>query len=217
MKNQNADEIIDRLKGIMKVDTDIELANKLGISRQAIAAARKFERVPNSWLRRVSNDYGVALDWLKDGIGAPPIINATPNVVGCGAPIGLGTTPGWGLYSLASKFIDSLDKIEIGTGCSSTDKKSQICQICQQIEAFYAPQIASMVSQKQALEQRTQDLEIRLQESEKERRELANENREIIKENRDLWAKNSELIARSLAKLEKSNKQGAPREDSDGA
>jgi len=62
-------EIIDRLKEALHVRSDGQLANRLGISRQNIGAARKGDDVPPGWVYRVAELSGCSMDWLRFGQG----------------------------------------------------------------------------------------------------------------------------------------------------
>jgi hypothetical protein len=64
-----AEEIIGRLKEVIGVTTDGQLANYLGISRQNIGAARKRGDVPPSWINKVAASSGCSMDWLRFGHG----------------------------------------------------------------------------------------------------------------------------------------------------
>jgi hypothetical protein len=63
------EEIISRLKEVIGVTTDGQLANYLGISRQNIGAARKRGDVPPSWINKVAASSGCSMDWLRFGHG----------------------------------------------------------------------------------------------------------------------------------------------------
>ena len=63
------EEIINRLKEALKVKSDGKLANKLGISRQNIGAARKRDDVPPGWIYKVAEVSGCSMDWLRFGHG----------------------------------------------------------------------------------------------------------------------------------------------------
>jgi hypothetical protein len=69
MKNDEAKAIIARLKDVLQVDSDGQLANYLGISRQNIGAARKRQEVPPGWIYRVAELTGCSMDWLRFGHG----------------------------------------------------------------------------------------------------------------------------------------------------
>ena len=63
------EEIIDRLKEALNVRSDGQLANRLGISRQNIGAARKRDDVPPGWVYKVAELSGCSMDWLRFGQG----------------------------------------------------------------------------------------------------------------------------------------------------
>jgi hypothetical protein len=64
-----AEAIIGRLKEVIGVTTDGQLANYLGISRQNIGAARKRGDVPPGWINKVAASSGCSMDWLQFGHG----------------------------------------------------------------------------------------------------------------------------------------------------
>ncbi|UCH21542.1 MAG: helix-turn-helix domain-containing protein [Deltaproteobacteria bacterium] len=64
-----AEAIIGRLKEVLAVVSDGQLANYLGISRQNIGAARKRNDVPPVWINKVAELTGCSMDWLRFGHG----------------------------------------------------------------------------------------------------------------------------------------------------
>jgi hypothetical protein len=64
-----SEEIIGRLKEALSVKSDGQLANRLGISRQNIGAARKRDDVPPGWIHKVAELSGYSMDWLRFGHG----------------------------------------------------------------------------------------------------------------------------------------------------
>ena len=71
MKLQLSDteEIIGRLKEVLDVKSDGQLAKYLGITRQNIGAARKRDDVPPGWIYKVAEVSGCSMDWLRFGRG----------------------------------------------------------------------------------------------------------------------------------------------------
>lgn len=70
--NQGSSEteaIITRLKEALRVKSDGQMANYLGISRQNIGASRKRDDVPPGWINRVAELTGYSMDWLCFGNG----------------------------------------------------------------------------------------------------------------------------------------------------
>lgn len=61
--------ILARLKEASNSVTDIELARKLGHSKQAIADAKSKNSVPASWIPKAAKKFNVTTDWLFFGIG----------------------------------------------------------------------------------------------------------------------------------------------------
>lgn len=64
-----SEEIINRLKEALDVQSDGHLAKNLGISRQNIGAARKRDDVPPGWIHKVAEISGCSMDWLRFGHG----------------------------------------------------------------------------------------------------------------------------------------------------
>ena len=62
--------IIGRLKEVLGITSDGQLANYLGISRQNIGATRKRRDVPPGWIYKVAALTGSSMDWLRFGHGA---------------------------------------------------------------------------------------------------------------------------------------------------
>jgi hypothetical protein len=65
-----SEAIIGRLKETLRVKSDGQLANYLGISRQNIGASRKRNDVPAGWIYKVAELTGCSMDWLRFGQGA---------------------------------------------------------------------------------------------------------------------------------------------------
>jgi hypothetical protein len=63
------EEIIGRLKEVLNVKSDGQLAKYLGITRQNIGAARKRDDVPPGWIYKVAELSGCSMDWLRFGEG----------------------------------------------------------------------------------------------------------------------------------------------------
>jgi hypothetical protein len=63
------EEIIGRLKEVLDVKSDGQLAKYLGITRQNIGAARKRDDVPPGWVYKVAELSGCSMDWLRFGQG----------------------------------------------------------------------------------------------------------------------------------------------------
>ena len=63
------EEIIGRLKEVLDVKSDGQLAKYLGITRQNIGAARMRDDVPPGWIYKVAELSGCSMDWLRFGHG----------------------------------------------------------------------------------------------------------------------------------------------------
>lgn len=72
------EEQLARLRTAAGVKNDSELARKLRISHQSISNARKRERLPETWVTQLANEFGLSVDWILYGAGtmrrqqAPP-------------------------------------------------------------------------------------------------------------------------------------------------
>ncbi|MFM0244247.1 LexA family transcriptional regulator [Paraburkholderia sediminicola] len=65
--------IVDRLKDVVGVTKDVELAEALGASRSTPAVWKIRDRIPFAECMTVAEKYGVSLDWLVLGRGTPGI------------------------------------------------------------------------------------------------------------------------------------------------
>ena len=87
MEDASVEAILERLKKIANVTTDIGLSKNLGLSKQSIAAARTRGEIPASWLPKAAMQFGISMDWLYFGRGsmrvggiADPVYTAVPEV-----------------------------------------------------------------------------------------------------------------------------------------
>lgn len=67
MEHATSNSTIDRLKIAANVTSDQELAQKLGLSKQAIADAKSRNTVPPSWIPKAAKLFNVSTDWLFFG------------------------------------------------------------------------------------------------------------------------------------------------------
>ncbi|WP_421901270.1 helix-turn-helix domain-containing protein [Maridesulfovibrio sp.] len=68
--HSTARQIISRLRIAFNVEKDSQLAKKLGVSPPAIAAAKKKNRVPDSWLMNCYRQCRASVQWLDSGRGS---------------------------------------------------------------------------------------------------------------------------------------------------
>lgn len=75
MKDKKAlvQAIVDRLKEVVGVTKDVELAEALGASRSTPAVWKIRDRIPFAECMQVAEQYGVSLDWLVMGRGVQGI------------------------------------------------------------------------------------------------------------------------------------------------
>jgi phage repressor protein C with HTH and peptisase S24 domain len=75
MKDKKAlvQAIVDRLKEVVGVTKDVELAEALGASRSTPAVWKIRDRIPFAECMEVAEQYNVSLDWLVMGRGVPGI------------------------------------------------------------------------------------------------------------------------------------------------
>jgi hypothetical protein len=78
MSLSETEEIIERLKEVLDVKSDGQLAKYLGITRQNIGAARKRDDVPPGWIYKVAELSGCSMDWLRFGSGPRVRMEYTP-------------------------------------------------------------------------------------------------------------------------------------------
>lgn len=64
------DDFIERVFETTGINSQIELADALGINRSAITQARKKGAVPDRWILGLYRKFGLNPDWLENGIGA---------------------------------------------------------------------------------------------------------------------------------------------------
>ena len=67
MEHASVDDILDRFKQAAKVTTDADLAKVLGLSRQAIAAARLRAKIPAYGFPKMSSLFNISTEWLYRG------------------------------------------------------------------------------------------------------------------------------------------------------
>jgi hypothetical protein len=67
--SNETEAVITRLKEALRVKSDGQMANYLGISRQNIGASRKRDDVPPGWINKVAELTGYSMDWLCFGNG----------------------------------------------------------------------------------------------------------------------------------------------------
>ncbi|MFK4442032.1 hypothetical protein ABH944_002477 [Caballeronia udeis] len=65
--------IVDRMKDVVGVSKDVELAEVIGASRSTPAVWKIRDRVPYAECAAIAEKYGVSLDWLILGRGLPGI------------------------------------------------------------------------------------------------------------------------------------------------
>lgn len=70
MQKKSLDAVLDRLMTVFTVDSDSELARKLGVNRQTLGSWRSRQSIPYALCVNVSEAEGVSLDWLLTGEGA---------------------------------------------------------------------------------------------------------------------------------------------------
>ncbi len=64
------DDFINRVFDATGINSQIELAEALGINRSAITQARKKGAVPDKWILGLYRKFGLNPDWLEKGIGS---------------------------------------------------------------------------------------------------------------------------------------------------
>ncbi|MDD5227323.1 MAG: helix-turn-helix transcriptional regulator [Methylococcales bacterium] len=65
----SAENVITRLKQLLNVKTDLELAEILGVSKPTISAWRQRNSVPHTICIQIAQEKNVSLDWLLTGEG----------------------------------------------------------------------------------------------------------------------------------------------------
>ena len=69
MEDATPSAMLERLKIAADVNSDQELALKIGLSKQAIADAKSRNTVPASWIPKAAKLFHVSTDWLFFGTG----------------------------------------------------------------------------------------------------------------------------------------------------
>lgn len=68
---QNVNNVLNRLKEVFNIESDVDLARKLGVQKNVISNWRLRNKADYSKLFNYSSEYGVSLDWLLTGFGHP--------------------------------------------------------------------------------------------------------------------------------------------------
>ncbi len=76
----DASTILDRLREALQLSKDVQLAEFLGVSAQAIYQARKKDKVPDGWLIRAAQLKHISIDALL-GLTSPTAVQPTVQVV----------------------------------------------------------------------------------------------------------------------------------------
>jgi hypothetical protein len=63
------DEVFSRIMAAVGTTKAVDVANALGISQQSISGAKSKAKIPEKWLSKISDKYGVSTDWLRTGEG----------------------------------------------------------------------------------------------------------------------------------------------------
>lgn len=69
MSNKKSIEILERLKKIIQVKTDVGLSEALGVSPQTLSSWKGRDSIPYSICIDLARERGVSLDWLLAGRG----------------------------------------------------------------------------------------------------------------------------------------------------
>jgi hypothetical protein len=80
-------DIVDRMKQVVCVSKDVDLAEALGLSRSNPAVWKIRDRIPFAECMAIAEKHGVSLDWLVLGRGTPEIdasAESVPAPDGCG-------------------------------------------------------------------------------------------------------------------------------------
>lgn len=69
MRKKSLDAVLERLMAVFAVDSDSNLARKLGVNRQTLGSWRRRQSIPYALCVNLSEAEGVSLDWLLAGEG----------------------------------------------------------------------------------------------------------------------------------------------------
>ena len=70
--NNTTPDTLDRLLQGAGLRRDSQLAELLGVSPQAVSQARRKGRIPDGWVLKIAEQFGLSTDWLFFGKGPGP-------------------------------------------------------------------------------------------------------------------------------------------------
>ena len=76
--NNATPETLDRLLQGAGLRRDSQLAELLGVSPQAVSQARRKGRIPDGWVLKIAEQFGLSTDWLFFGKGPGPEAQEAP-------------------------------------------------------------------------------------------------------------------------------------------
>ena len=65
----NFDDIFSRIMTALDATNAVEVANELGIKRQAIYTAKKRGKIPKTWVQKLRDEHDLSPDWVLTGQG----------------------------------------------------------------------------------------------------------------------------------------------------
>ena len=71
MMSINFSTFFERLRQVTDIDTQMGLADAVGVNRSAITQAKTRNAVPQKWILTLARRYQLSPDWLEFGTGAP--------------------------------------------------------------------------------------------------------------------------------------------------
>lgn len=82
------EDFFERLKKATGIDTQMALAEALGINRSAVTQAKNRDAVPQKWVLRLARRYSISADWLEFGTGSMYKTGAGSDNIHTGMPLG---------------------------------------------------------------------------------------------------------------------------------
>ena len=76
--NNTTPDTLDRLLQGAGLRRDSQLAELLGVSPQAVSQARRKGRIPDGWVLKIAEQFGLSTDWLFFGKGPGPDAQEAP-------------------------------------------------------------------------------------------------------------------------------------------
>lgn len=185
----SAEQILNRMKEAAGISSDASLARMLGLTRQAIANAKKNGKIPDAWLIKAAEKFNTSASWLKNGDGAICDTIYTPEFLETLYGDEAKNSDYAEISNCIKKFYAPSLLHKVPTDLANVDDIEPLFDEFKQKYNDFHNHITSVLAQNLIA------LKKRLEREESERRKLS-------EENRNLWRKNAELYEQ-IIELEK--------------